>query len=763
MLVVAALALPSAAAAHSRSLGEGDAPLDPAAAASLEREQSEALAALPRETSAGACRSTVDVDGLGRACRTEDGLFRVVLPNGDTLATHGGDAPAADSSNVAAAHLPDTQAAINGADVSDIECVTGASESRIEILYAYPANKANRSAALTNPLRQQIYAASAFVDAESQALDPDAGRRLRIGCTGGVPTINVAQVRAVGAGESFSNIVADLVAQGYPATNWDSTSPRRFIVFYDAPHESGAAGIGTLWNDDDLAADNLNNRGGRYAVEFDWSGSHLPHWDIMLHEMGHNMGATSNNAPDASLAGHCIDGLDVMCYNDGGSGGTYTTSSCSVERFDCGGDTYFNPKPAPGSYLDTHWNIASTLNAFIEPRFAGWSDGGVPDTTAPTVPAALATTNVGNTSITIQWSPSTDARSEVHYRAFVDRSVNGSYVLDATHAPLTAVSLNVTGLTAGTPYRFRVVAYDLAGNTSGEAVVLASTLNGPPTAPGAITLAVAENSSFDATWLAGSAGAGVRGYEIGLQAGDGSFLTLGEIAGRQVRVTQLEPGATYHLRVRTVAVGGVVSQWRVSDALTMPGTLLGGGGGGDATLAAPEVTLTRRGFTGVTAAWTADPSAVSWDVTVLEGTGTVVKRLADLDITTAAINGLVPGHTYRVQVVATSATGVASPAGSSVVAMPRDRVAPGAVRLGRRAVVRTSVRITWAAASDNAGIARYEIERRVGSRWVRSRAGSTARAAVIGNVSARTATAMRIRAVDVGGNNGAWTAFAIRR
>ncbi|MCZ4497157.1 MAG: hypothetical protein JWM25_1742, partial [Thermoleophilia bacterium] len=127
--MVCALAVPAFAAGHaSTGLGAGDAPLDAVAAAQLPEMQEVALEALPAETAAGSCRTAARVDGLGLACRTDDGLFRVVVAPGVTVETHGGDAPATEVRELEAAHLPNSQAAIDGADASDVACVAGVND-----------------------------------------------------------------------------------------------------------------------------------------------------------------------------------------------------------------------------------------------------------------------------------------------------------------------------------------------------------------------------------------------------------------------------------------------------------------------------------------------------------------------------------------------------------------------------------------------------------------------------------------------------------
>ncbi len=51
-----------------------------------------------------------------------------------------------------------------------------------------------------------------------------------------------------------------------------------------------------------------------------------------------------------------------MCYAEDGSARSQMITDCAglpgaiPQNYDCGRDDYFNPAPAPGSYLATHWN-----------------------------------------------------------------------------------------------------------------------------------------------------------------------------------------------------------------------------------------------------------------------------------------------------------------------------------------------------------------------------------------------------------------------
>ena len=133
-------------------------------------------------------------------------------------------------------------------------------------------------------------------------------------------------------------------------------------------------------------AANVHNSGGLDSVLFSRDGAAAPgapKWgwwpEGMLHEMTHNLGAVqwgaphSTEPPGQSLPqyGHCWQGADVMCYTEDSGAAHPMRIDCAAlagaipESYDCGRDDYFNPAPAAGSYLATHWNTYDS--AFLAP------------------------------------------------------------------------------------------------------------------------------------------------------------------------------------------------------------------------------------------------------------------------------------------------------------------------------------------------------------------------------------------------------------
>ncbi|GER58693.1 hypothetical protein ULMA_08010 [Patiriisocius marinus] len=91
------------------------------------------------------------------------------------------------------------------------------------------------------------------------------------------------------------------------------------------------------------------------------------------------------------------------------------------------------------------------------------------DTQAPSNPTNLTASNIAETSVTLNWTASTDNVAVVAYDVYQGTALLGE---------VTGTSANVTGLTAATGYSFNVRAKDAAGNISGNSNTLNITTPG---------------------------------------------------------------------------------------------------------------------------------------------------------------------------------------------------------------------------------------------------------------------------------------------
>lgn len=484
------------------------------------------------------CNATLEVEGIGDTCATPDGLLRVEQRDGRSHTIHGLDAPPSESG----AFAPGSSAAVSGADASDIQCV-GADAPRYVLVYARPGNVASRYSTIAPRLRSEAYRVSAYIDSESRSVDPTASKQLPMQCAGGVPVVLDAALTTLSAGSaSFGDVVDALVAKGYEF-NGDRTNTLRYIVYYDAASPSGAAGTGHVFTGDSSAgSSNQNNKGGLYAIEYRYAGgSGLPHWEVLIHEVLHTMGAVVNDAGRSSGAGHCTDGQDIMCYVDG-SGAPYNASVCGTKVLDCGRNDYFNPRPAAGSYLASHWNSAASYNRYLSHETAVATAG-------PSAVGSLARSGVSQGAISVRWSAARAASGIARYEIAV-RRIGGSW---RTVVNTSQLSATVGGLDPSTRYQVGVVTRDKAGRTSTRATVTATTTSRPdhvrPTQPRRVT-ARQRGSVVNFSWKAARDNVGVSRYELRRVAVSGTRRTLraaGSTRGTalRVRTNGLRPGKRY--------------------------------------------------------------------------------------------------------------------------------------------------------------------------------------------------------------------------
>lgn len=290
--------------------------------------------------------------GPSGLCR---GGYEIELADGRVLCTHGPD-PAPTGVDVrtdSPVLSAETGAATGAATAGSVTCIgDGVSGNRVQAVYAVASDRIDRY----SEVRAQIGGWAGEVErvfAES-AVRAGGERHVRF-VTNPDCTLLVAHVVVSPTGDdNIMNTINELVAAGYGRTD------RKYLVWMDA---AVYCGIAQIFSDDRPGQDNLSNvRAGFARVDQGcWGGS----YSSEAHELVHSLGGVQKSAPHASANFHCTDEEDRMCYKDGVD--VVLTYDCPLEQgryLDCNNDDYFHPNPPAGSYLATHWNVASS--SFLE-------------------------------------------------------------------------------------------------------------------------------------------------------------------------------------------------------------------------------------------------------------------------------------------------------------------------------------------------------------------------------------------------------------
>ncbi|MEV6846902.1 RICIN domain-containing protein [Actinoplanes sp. NPDC051411] len=243
----------------------------------------------------------------------------------------------------------------------DVACESDGHDSkRVQVLYLQQFGTVSRYTDFLGSIRTWATGVDQIFDAS--AAETGGSRHIRFVTTPQCQ-IDVDEVQLpVGALDSFTNTIAALQKLGYNRTD------RKYLMFTDA---NVYCGIASYVNDRRSGLGNRNNGGPSYG-RIDagcWSST------MAAHELAHELGAVLTGSPNASGAGGCTDGYDLLCAPDR-SGRTVRTvcPRSHANRLDCGHDDYFSTNPKPGSYLTKNWNVATS-------EFLLRSDGGddIPD------------------------------------------------------------------------------------------------------------------------------------------------------------------------------------------------------------------------------------------------------------------------------------------------------------------------------------------------------------------------------------------------
>ncbi|MFJ3788918.1 RICIN domain-containing protein [Kitasatospora sp. NPDC090091] len=409
-----------------------------------------------------------------------------------------GDAPTAAAAAAAApAAGSEPQQTTPAAGGSAVVCEgDGSSGNRVQAVYVHaPGN--DRFAQYLASFKK--WAADVDVIYNASAQETGGVRHVRFvtesDCTASVLNVQVSDSEIA----DFNATNRALAAQGF------NRKDRKYMMFTDA---KVYCGIGTFAGDERPGQDNLSNFGPSYGrTDSGCWGGHTA-----AHELGHNLGAVSNSAPNSSKGGHCVDEWDLMCYSDTPyhpAMKTVCPDNASDSRLDCRHDDYYNTSPAPGSYLATHWNVAN--NRFL---IAGGGTGPNPNP-SPTATASPTRTQTPTPSPT----------------------ATGSTTPTPTRSP--SPTGTTTPSPTGTPTR------------TGSPSPTASPTGGTTTSPDVTASQVTQISAM----LSWPAVQGATGYDVVLNG-----QTVGTVRGTVVGLVRLAPNTAYTVAVAVRDAAGAVSK-----------------------------------------------------------------------------------------------------------------------------------------------------------------------------------------------------------
>ncbi|MGH9226155.1 MAG: hypothetical protein ACRD2W_20755 [Acidimicrobiales bacterium] len=404
-------------------------------------------------------RRGVILDGLERVADSDycRGNFRLASQShrGIPVCTHGPD-PAPEGVDVRAEPVPPLAPA-GTALATQVPCVGSGSDGyRVHLIYARAADKADGYAQWLPSLQQ--YAARADDVFNLSAAETGGTRHLRfVHDASCVPVIDNVVLTTRGD-DNFDSMLTELRGKGY------ARSDRKYLVWMDA---NVYCGIAQVYYDDSPGQENTSN-GASYipgeVARVDKGCWGLPNL-VEAHELVHVLGGVQTSAPNATPGSHCTDNYDRLCYDDGTGFATIVCGDSGHEnRLDCNHDDYYSTAPPPGSYLDTHWNVADS-------RFltgAGTSGPGATTTTVPPPPSTTTTI-----SRFPWWWPTTTTRPP----SVTTTTRPPSATTTTTRPPTTTTATPPTGTRPSAPLNL------IASQPPGAATGIALSWS-PPSSPG---------------------------------------------------------------------------------------------------------------------------------------------------------------------------------------------------------------------------------------------------------------------------------------
>lgn len=332
----------------------------------------------------------------------------------------------------------------------------------------------------------------------------------------------------------------------------------------------------------------------------------------------------------------------------------------------------------------------------------------LPDNVKPAAPASISATADSSVQISLTWSAGTDNVGVAGYNIY--RKAGSSGFTKINSSVVNATNYYDTGLTPGATYTYQVATVDTAGNESaGRAEVSRTTLpdNQAPSVPGSVSAQVLSATQIKLSWNASTDNVRVAEYIIYRSTDNRTFARVGSSTITYYTNTGLSPNTTYYYKISAKdSTGNESAQSAAVSAKTTVDTQ---------KPVSPRIWANAVSTTKVKVTWSGASDNVGitgYDLYRAVGSGSYVKVAApssspyyDTDVSS--------GKTYKYYLRARDAAGNYSDNSNIVtVTTNGDTTDPSEPKSLSYTLPReTEVRLSWEAATDNRGIAGYNIYR----------------------------------------------------
>lgn len=315
----------------------------------------------------------------------------------------------------------------------------------------------------------------------------------------------------------------------------------------------------------------------------------------------------------------------------------------------------------------------------------------IPGATAPSAPIGLsATVTAAANRATVTWlAPVSDGGSSII--SYTVTSEPGGFT--STTADGITLTADVTGLTNGTSYIFRVNATNAVGTSSASFASVAVVPYTVPNAPTAVS-AVPSNASCALTWSAPSdnGGSAITGYKITASPAI-TPISIGVMTS--YNVTGLTNGIEYVFYIQAINARGLSTAANFNAATPSP-----------ILPTAPRAVTTNVASAGsgeVIVSWLApldDGGAPITQYTVTSSPDSITAQV-DGDTLSTTVSGLTNGTSYTFTVIATNNIGNSPASSASAATIPY--TVPGVPTVVSATSTNAAAILSWSAPASNGG------------------------------------------------------------